>query len=204
MNMAQPADWWEACQSGNLNMDEWQRQISKAAASLSVASPTQGSEANTAWSRQSFRPFEDWQREINGDREMPSANFRQEPAITGNTNGNITSTSHLTERLSLDNEWKMKEDDNGEDLPTSNQLYHETLTNRTASRINRGPKSSRLLHGKDENANGHAWITEDAKQSRNAKLQNGGGQRRDRKRMYRITGAFQKVKGMVTGRLAFY
>jgi hypothetical protein len=199
--MTPTMDWWNACQSGNLSHEDWKRQLTQAAALLPSSSPFEELKNNSPYRKLQFRAFDEWQREVSGDVDMPltitaTSTALEEPR--NNSHGSL-SKSKFTEKLSseaeLAEQHSSDNDTDVEDVYSTSHLYHQTLTKRPMSRTHHRQKIESLT-GRD------VCTAEDTKMTRNVKNPNvGGQQRRERKIRYRLTGAFQRVKNILSGEI---
>jgi hypothetical protein len=189
-------DWWNACQRDTFNHEEWQQQLSKEAASLSASSLGEERRKDSAHGRPFFRPFETWQREADGDVDMSSSTYETVTSLRelDPTKQLSIPGARFVERFSSEEESTLQDiaGENSEEFsPSSSHLYHQTLTKRALSRTNPSRKIESLTGRMDDDG---------IAPGQKAKKQNGGGQqRRERKRMYRVTGAFHKMKNMISG-----
>jgi hypothetical protein len=197
--MGQGFDWWSACQRDTFNHEEWQHQLSKEAASLPASFLSEEGRKDSAHIKPFFRPFETWQCEAFGDKDMSSSTYGTDACLKdpGSTKQPSIVRARFVERFSPEAESTMQ-DTAGEDAvefsPSSSQLYHQTLTKRSLSRANHSRKIDSLTGRKDG---------DDIKPGKEGRRQNGGGQqRRERKRMYRVTGAFHMMKNIISGETA--
>ncbi|KAF2428074.1 hypothetical protein EJ08DRAFT_699262 [Tothia fuscella] len=216
--MTRPSDWWDACAHGSFSAEDFRNQISTAAASIPNSTYNEKLWQHSMKNRQSFRPFEEWKHETEGgdgdaygDADIASTTFSTATTSkpdTANSSKSTSTTTQYLERLPWETAEEpiqdaTMEDDDLADFgePTSHELYHESLRGRS-TRNNRAPKLGRMMYGmggsgdQDPIARGNA---EKVKSARNAKVLPVGEDRRERKKMYRLTGAFQKVKGLISG-----
>jgi hypothetical protein len=217
VNMAQALDWWETCQRDDYNAEEWQRQVAQAAASMPPPPQNKDPLADFSTNKAFFRPFEQWSNGSTGQQGNEDALSRAETHATRTEfpqkTGSTWAKREFFEKLYPEAEPSKRDSTfsgdthvNADDEETANELYHQSLRRRSTTK-NATPKPSRLLYDSlDMKGNaipGNGGRHEDLKAERNAKtarMRSGEG-RRERKKMYRLTGAFQKVKGYVSDRV---